>query len=153
VPETPGLSAATHSEREHDMTQADTATGADAEPTGDGSPHADGLPHRQKPRRRRKRSTRRCIREGCIRNLQPASPHLTCSLLCAVASQQLEQAQRLCQPLGGDTEHWPAVVALNDALSAYYRSDPRIYRAAREVGITDEQWQAIKRGTGTGAGR
>ena len=45
---------------------------------------------------------------------------------------------------GGDTEHWLAVVSLNDALSEYYRNDLRIYRAALESGFTDEQWQAIK---------
>ena len=47
---------------------------------------------------------------------------------------------------GGNTEHWLAVVSLNDALTEYYRSDLRIYRAALESGFTDEQWQAIKRG-------
>src|SRR6476646_2073259 len=46
----------------------------------------------------------------------------------------------------GATEHWLAVVSLNDALSEYYRNDLRIYRAALESGFTDEQWQAIKRG-------
>ena len=39
-------------------------------------------------------------------------------------------------------------VALNDALTAYYDSDRRIYLAARDVGITYEQWQAIKHGDG-----
>lgn len=47
--------------------------------------------------------------------------------------------------MGGDTEHWLSVVALNDALSEYYRSDLRIYRTALSIGITDEQWQSIKR--------
>jgi hypothetical protein len=55
-------------------------------------------------------------------------------------------AQRVCEAIGGDTEHWLAVVSLNDALSNYYRNDLRIYRAALESGFTDEQWQAIKRG-------
>jgi len=35
---------------------------------------------------------------------------------------------------GGDTEHWLAVVSLNDALFEYYRNDLRIYRAALESG-------------------
>jgi len=47
---------------------------------------------------------------------------------------------------GGATEDWLAVVSLNDALTEYYRSDLRIYRAALESGSTDEQWQVIKRG-------
>ncbi|WP_157850960.1 hypothetical protein [Mycolicibacterium obuense] len=45
-----------------------------------------------------------------------------------------------------DTEHWLSVVALSDALTAYYASDTRVYRAAQSVGITDEQWQVIKHG-------
>jgi hypothetical protein len=47
---------------------------------------------------------------------------------------------------GGDTEHWLAVVSLNDALSEYYRNDLRIYRASLASGFTDAQWQVIKRG-------
>ena len=47
--------------------------------------------------------------------------------------------------IGGDTEHWLAVVSLNDALSEYYRNDLRIYRSALESGFTDEQWQDILR--------
>ena len=43
----------------------------------------------------------------------------------------------------GDTEHWLAVVSLNDALSEYYHNDLRINRAALESGFTDEQWHAI----------
>ena len=35
-------------------------------------------------------------------------------------------------------------MTLNDALTNYFRSDTRLYRAAQEVGITDEQWHAIK---------
>jgi hypothetical protein len=40
------------------------------------------------------------------------------------------------------TDRWVA----NDALTDYYRSDSRIYQAAQEVGLTDEQWWAIKNG-------
>jgi hypothetical protein len=61
-------------------------------------------------------------------------------------AQKLRQAEQMCKATG-DTEHWTVAVALNDALTDYYRSDLRIYRAALSVGITDEQWQAIKRGT------
>ena len=38
------------------------------------------------------------------------------------------------------------MVALNDALTMYRCTDSRVYHAAREVGITDDQWRAIKRG-------
>jgi hypothetical protein len=37
-------------------------------------------------------------------------------------------------------------VGLNDALTAFFQSNKRVYNAAREVGFTDEQWRAIKRG-------
>ncbi len=42
-----------------------------------------------------------------------------------------------------------APVAMNDALTAYQASDQRIYSAAREVGISDEEWFAVKCGTVT----
>jgi ribonuclease PH len=65
-----------------------------------------------------------------------------------VVAQKLRQAEQMCRATG-DADHWAATVALNDALTDYYVSDLRIYRAAMSVGITDEQWQAIKRGTDT----
>ena len=65
--------------------------------------------------------------------------------LCRLVCDETEYAQRLCTEFG-DTEHWLALVDLNDALSAYYRSDKRVYLAARKVGITDDPWRAIKRG-------
>jgi hypothetical protein len=46
----------------------------------------------------------------------------------------------------GDGELWSAVVGLNAALTTYRLSDTRVYRVARSVGISDEQWRAIKRG-------
>ena len=110
---------------------------------------------RTAPRKRRRRSKKRrptvCCREGCDRGR--GRDHPACSYLCAVVAQELERAQRLCEALGGDTEHWLAVVALNDALTAYWTSDKRVYLAAREVGLTDEQWRAIKRGDSDLAGR
>lgn len=35
-------------------------------------------------------------------------------------------------------------MALKEALTAYYESDTRIFFAAREMGITCKQWEAIK---------
>lgn len=99
----------------------------------------------KRPRRRSTRTKRRCVREGCVRTVRPGERHTACSFLCDVVAQELERAQRLCEAMGGDTEHWLSVVALNDALSEYYRSDLRIYRTALSIGITDEQWQSIKR--------
>jgi hypothetical protein len=56
------------------------------------------------------------------------------------------RAQRVCE-VTRDTDLWLAAVDLNDALTAYFRSNVRVYNAAREVGITDETWRAIKDGT------
>src|ERR1700745_2242719 len=64
-------------------------------------------------RRRKKPKPRICCREGCNRDMQPNyEKRPACSFLCAVVVQELERAQRLCEALGGDTEHWLAVVAL-----------------------------------------
>lgn len=67
-------------------------------------------------------------------------------MICSVVHYELERAQRLCEATK-DTEHWLAAVALNDALTEFYRSDRRIYEAAREVGVSDQQWHALKHGT------
>jgi hypothetical protein len=97
------------------------------------------------PRRRRRRGKkpkpqRICCREGCNRVIQPGyNDRPACTFLCNVVAQELERAQRLCEALGGDTEHWLATVAFNDALTDYYRSDLRIYRAALEVGLPSRQ--------------
>ena len=51
--------------------------------------------------------------------------------------------------LRGNRDHRALALAaatLNDALSDYYRSDSRVYNEAREIGITDEEWRAIKHG-------
>lgn len=89
----------------------------------------------------------RCAREGCERLIPRGeeSRYTCCSFLCSSLVQELERSQRLSQATG-DTEHWLAVVALNDAMTAYFQSDRRLYRAACQVGITDEQWNAIKNG-------
>jgi hypothetical protein len=65
--------------------------------------------------------------------------------LCELVITELAEAQRMCAATG-DGELWSAAVGLNDALTAYRCTDSRVYHAAREVGITDEQWRAIKRG-------
>ncbi|MGB5794536.1 MAG: hypothetical protein WBH51_01945 [Mycolicibacter algericus] len=66
--------------------------------------------------------------------------------MCEVVYQELERAQRVCEATG-DGGHWAAAVSLNDAVTAYYESDQRIYRAALDSGISREQWSAVKRGT------
>ncbi|BBY60323.1 hypothetical protein [Mycolicibacterium sarraceniae] len=78
---------------------------------------------------------------GCNRNVR--GDRAGCCFLCDVVHQELERAQRICEATG-DAAHWVAAVTLNDALTDYYASDYRLYQAASEVGITDEQWHAIK---------
>ena len=97
------------------------------------------------PRRRRGKKRRTCSREGCYRTINSGrDSYDACSYLCDLAIRELAKAQRLCEAGDGDTEHWLAAVALNDALSDYYRSDSRIYNQALEAGFTDEEWNAIK---------
>ena len=109
------------------------------------SESADSDPQRRR-RRRPGKPRKQCARQGCGRMLpQGETRYPCCSFLCTSVLQELERAQRLSQATG-DTEHWLAVVALNDALTDYFRSDRRLYLAAQEVGITDKQWHAIKNG-------
>src|SRR5690625_2858674 len=95
------------------------------------------------PRRHRSRSTR-CIREGCGR-YAGANGYRACSFVCNVVHEELERAQRVCEATG-DGSHWAAAVALNDALTDYYKSDQRMHRAAMESGFSRKQWAAVKRG-------
>jgi hypothetical protein len=70
-----------------------------------------------------------------------------------VIASELGKAQRLCEALGSDgmsSDLWTEAVALSDCWSRYLELDRRIYRAAAEVGFTDEHWQAIKDGTDSG---
>jgi hypothetical protein len=73
---------------------------------------------------------------------------MACSFFCSTVAKALDRARRICEATG-DYGHWATAVALNDALTTYRESDTRIYQAASEVGITDEQWWAIKYGTVT----
>ena len=86
-----------------------------------------------------------CVREGCNRIVPRHRVKPACSILCELVMTELAEAQRMCA-VTGEGELWSAVVALNDALTTYRCTDSRVYHAAREVGITDDQWRAIKRG-------
>jgi hypothetical protein len=99
--------------------------------------------------RRRRSPGKPCIREGCNRRARNGEWD-TCCHLCRFLMEELDRAQRVCQTLGQDgADYWSSAVALSDALTEYYRSELRIYQAARSVGITEQQWHAIKRGTDT----
>jgi hypothetical protein len=51
-------------------------------------------------------------------------------------------------PSKSGTQLWASAVAFSDAWSEYRRLSDEVASAAREVGITDEQLKAIKRGNG-----
>jgi hypothetical protein len=57
----------------------------------------------------------------------------------------MRRAQRVCE-VTRDIDLWLAAVDLNDALTAYFQSHNRLYDAAREVGMTNEQWRSVLRG-------
>jgi hypothetical protein len=86
---------------------------------------------------------RRCARDGCGRSARP--PYTFCSTLCSVVDAEMEQAKRLCE-FTSDRGHWLRAVEIGEAVNAYRRSDRQIYQAARDVGITAEQWRSIKFG-------
>lgn len=103
---------------------------------------------RGRTRHRPNSSSKPCAREGC-RGLINRSGYNYCSFICSAIDQEMDKAQRICQAIGSDgltSELWTEVVALSDGLTRYMELDRRLYREARSVGITDEQWQAIKNG-------
>jgi hypothetical protein len=64
-----------------------------------------------------------CAREGCPRTVKESDDHPACCFACRAVIDELARAERVCQAIGGSTEHWLAAVALNDALTEYLRSD------------------------------
>lgn len=89
----------------------------------------------------RKPAQRPCSREGCQGRTRGDNKY--CGFVCKVVSAELNNAQRICEYLGVDTpmisELWAEAVALSDCWSRYLELDRRLYKAAVEVGINDEQ--------------
>jgi hypothetical protein len=95
----------------------------------------------------RKLAQKPFAREGCGGKSRP--PNGCCSFVCKVIAAELDKARRICEALGTEgmpSEMWTEAVALSDCWSRYLELDRRLYRAAGEVGFTDEQWTAIKEG-------
>jgi hypothetical protein len=109
-------------------------------------------PRRTRTRRRSKplSSSKPCAREGCRGLITKSGGHTYCSFVCRAIARELERAQRVCEALGPDSpmvlELWTETVALSDAWSRHIALDRRLYREVMSVGITDEQWRAIKDG-------
>lgn len=61
---------------------------------------------------------------------------------------KMTEVQRQCEALGGSpmsAELWTTAVELNDTLTQVGKLELRMRQAAREAGITDSQWNAIRR--------
>lgn len=82
-----------------------------------------------------------CAREGCGKKLKRQG-HTTCSGICKSVVHEMDRAQRICEATR-DTEHWFAAVTLNDSLTDFFRSDRRMYLAARAKGVSDADWRYI----------
>jgi len=94
------------------------------------------------------RQVKRCVRDGCYRNVTKGNwDH--CSFMCKAVDNEMVRAQRVCDAVGpsaGTGELWAAVVEMSDAWTRFQMLDKKIYDAAREAGITSDQWMAIKLG-------
>ena len=120
------------------------------------------MPDEEEPRRkhRRRKPRRLCARYGCgqlaatsasVSGQQPRY----CCIACRSVDIELIRAQRVCEAVGTGPvsgELWSCAVALSDMLSQYQQVDRRLKDIARSVGITIEQWQAIKHGSVNGSG-
>ena len=96
-------------------------------------------------------TVKQCAREGCDQpvSANKSGTHRYSSFACRAVDFELKDAQRLCSAIGPAStaagELWASAVALNDALSEYQRLDRKLRDVARVVGLTDDQWFAIKR--------
>ena len=93
--------------------------------------------------------SRSCSREGCQQRVATDKPgNRFCSFSCRAINYELRDAQRVCEAVGPCStaagELWVAAVAVSDALSEYQRLDRKLFSFAQSVGISTEQWFAIK---------
>jgi hypothetical protein len=90
-----------------------------------------------------------CQREGCTKRASRRIQHEYCTFLCRVIDREISHAQRACEALGNSpltNELWSEVVALSDAWTRFQELNTEVYRHAKSVGFTDEQWQLIWEG-------
>jgi hypothetical protein len=88
-----------------------------------------------------------CPREGCTRSTVDGYEY--CSYFCRVLNRELDSAQRVCEVVGAagrTAELWASIVAAADGWSEYQQLQMEIHEAALSVGMTEEQWRAIKEG-------
>ena len=109
----------------------------------------------KKPTRRGKsRPTRPrsevCRRKACGRPVEMPD-RAFCSGLCRLVTRQQERAQRVSEALQGTplaTSLVAQAEAMGTAWSEYQRLDQELNDAARAVGMTDAQLEAIQHGRG-----
>jgi hypothetical protein len=100
-------------------------------------------------RSRRRKTHNECLRESCPRGVLLNSGEVYCGALCRYVDRELSNAQRVCGAVGPGavtTELWLAAVSLSSALGEYQRLERKLSTAAREVGIDEAAWQAIRHG-------
>jgi hypothetical protein len=85
----------------------------------------------------------RCKLPGCPRTTRA---HEYCSGLCSFVATELEITDRLIGVVGEVPTLQLAAKSLADALVEFRTEFVKVRTAAREVGMTDEQWAAVLRG-------
>ena len=90
----------------------------------------------------------KCAREGCTSRLRKGESS-DCCFMCRLITEELKRTLNVCTALGAEgvsSELWAEAVAVSDGWTRFLQLDRQLYRAALAVGITNEQYQAIKAG-------
>lgn len=90
----------------------------------------------------------RCAREGCQKRVNPKRHNSTryCQFICRLGDDQIAEAQRVCEYLGGNGDLYAAAVAVADALTELDNLDYAALCAAREAGLSARQYRQVKEG-------
>ncbi len=88
-----------------------------------------------------------CSREGCERPRAEKATH--CSFLCKAIECELARIQRLSEAVGPSpvvAELWSHATTVGDSWSEVLRLHDHLAQEAEAVGISAEQWSAIRDG-------
>ncbi|ULP48924.1 hypothetical protein [Mycolicibacter virginiensis] len=90
----------------------------------------------------------RCAREGCQKRVNPNRRNSTryCQFICRLVDDQIAEAQRVCEYLGGNGDLYAAAVAVADALTELDNLDYAALCAARDAGLSAHQYRQVKSG-------
>lgn len=98
--------------------------------------------------RNHRRGVVSCTREGCGRPVL-VDGNSFCSHLCRLVTQEQVRTHRVCSVVGAcpaTSELSTSAAELAAALGRYFTAEDKVYKAAQSVGITFEQWRAIRDG-------